>query len=347
MIALLAFDLSTDAFPRTLTMDDQLYPCTNTGPSRVFRKIGIGLLVAIFWVPTTVGLAASPLVRPEDSVWEVNTRQLPTHASELAVSKLAIRKLSQQRWAAAPADALVKSDDQVRTIIYVHGNWTSAEEARMRGLVYYQALKKHSTKPLRFVVYSWPSDREDGFARDVLSKKPRLDAEAFYLASLMQHFDPQTEFGFLGFSFGGAVICGALHLDAGGKLAQRQLETINDRPLARLSLTAPAFDRNSIAIHGRYAEAWRRVDQVVNLYNSVDPVLKRFRFYDRRSKPIAAGYAGLRSPTQTRQSEEDIRPSPRLIQIDCSTRLGRTHAEMAYYEKCVSFHRALENVAGL
>ncbi len=77
----------------------------------------------------------------------------------------------------------------------------------------------------------------------------------------------------------------------------------------RVSLIAPAFDRNELNAGGDYELAMSRVERLVNLYNSSDPVLKRFRFIDVGS-PVAAGFLGI-----------NARGNPALahIQASCST----------------------------
>ena len=198
------------------------------------------------------------------------------------------------------------------------------------------------------IAYSWPSQREHRFAKDVIGKKDRIDAESFYLAGLIGQLPAEKPLSMIAFSFGTRVACGVLQLHSGGKLAGRSAElNRNVRPI-RLSLLAPAFDRDSFKNRGQYNAALDSVDQLVNLFNSSDPVLKRFRFFDRDRSPTAAGYAGLPRMAMNRPGEQSaakpLTTSTNIKQYDCQS-IGRTHSEAAY---CSSraFHVAVDNVLG-
>ena len=116
-----------------------------------------------------------------------------------------------------------------------------------------------------------------------------------YLANVLTQLPMELPLGALGYSFGAPVTCGALQLLGGGSLAGRALPAPATRPSSiRLSLMAPAFDQESFSLNGRYRKTLEIVEQVVNLYNSDDPILRRFRFFDRESAPVAAGFSGLR-----------------------------------------------------
>ena len=54
--------------------------------------------------------------------------------------------------------------------------------------------------------------------------------------------------------------------------------------------TARAFDSSALAPGGKFSEAMKSIDHLVNLYNSRDPILRRFRFFDRQNEPVAAGF---------------------------------------------------------
>ena len=110
--------------------------------------------------------------------------------------------------------------------------------------------------------------------------------------------------------------------------------------LARVSLVAPAFDRTALTACGRFGQALEGVDQMVNLYNSNDPILKKFRFFDRHTSPIAAGFAGILEPVV----DQPLHPNPKIVQYDCRS-VGRTHAELEYLQ-CCAMRASLANVVG-
>lgn len=143
-------------------------------------------------------------------------------------------------------------------------------------------------------------------------------------------------------------MCGTLHLLSGGKLAGRCLPQAECDVRYRLSLYAPAFDRTALAPGGEYQLALKNVDKTVNLYNSSDPVLRRFKYIDRSSKPIAAGFAGILATTFGADKEtgsgNPLSGSTGIVQYDCRS-IGRSHYELNYYS-CSAMPTALKNVLG-
>ncbi len=220
--------------------------------------------------------------------------------------------------------------------------------ARGRASVVFRSLVRYAQEPVTFVAFSWPSEKRQGFARDVLAKKSRTDTDSFYLGELIQNLHSELPTGLLGFSFGGRVMCGTLHLLGGGTLAGRCLPTAEHQTRYRLSLYAPAFDRTALTPRGQYRYALQNVDRTVNLYNSSDPILRRFKYIDTGSKPIAAGFAGIvampfRGDTETGQGNP-LSNSGDIVQYDCCS-IGRSHFELDYYS-CRAMPIALKNVLG-
>ncbi len=74
-----------------------------------------------------------------------------------------------------------------RTIIYVHGNWMEWENARERGLLVYQLLKAQCPGPIRFIMFSWPSQREGRVGPDVRAKAALAHVESYYLAEFLRN----------------------------------------------------------------------------------------------------------------------------------------------------------------
>ncbi len=282
-------------------------------------------------------------LRAGDSVWEVSTRSLPSCGSSFCEPDLQVHRLEHCQW--LPADQSSLADELLanptRTIIYVHGNWMSACEARQRALIVYQLVARRSQEPLRFVLFSWPSEKREHAARDVITKKPIIDSNSHYLASFLNKIPDTQPVGILGYSFGGAVVSGALHLMAGGLLNCQGLCELPLNPIAfRVGLTAPAFDRTDLSAGGKYDRALECIDHMVNLYNSRDPALRRYRFFDRDSSPVAAGFKGL-AVTRVTQS---LQAHERIQQYDCWA-VGRSHSELDYMS-CSGFSRSLDNVLG-
>ena len=286
-------------------------------------------------------------------VWEINTRHLPASFELDVVSSAVTRHFDSGRWEESRLDELGsnlkrQTDQPAHTIVYVHGNWTSDPDARTRGIGIAQRLAPLTDDQVNVVVYSWPSERERGFAKDILQKRARLDVESLYLSKIVRSW-PAQPCSYVGFSFGGAVICGSLQLQAGGRLSGHSLEAAESKTLtrAKVALLAPAFDRRSLGPRGKYALANNQIESMCNLFNSEDPVLKRFRLIERHADPIAAGYAGIPSsyfPISARYDRQQLTP---LRQWDCRNSVGRTHSEWNYYRKCPEFSLAVKSLLGL
>lgn len=280
--------------------------------------------------------------------WEVSTRCLSDSPNCQVMPNFRVGTNAYGAWSTSSVEQLIahcQEHSSNRLVVYVHGNWMDASDARTRGLTIYKKLQCHSVGSITFVAFTWPSEKRQGFARDVWAKKDRTDAESVYLAQLLPELASDQPPGLLGFSFGGRILVGALHLLGGGNLAGRQLPGQPTRFASRLTLFAPAFDRTGLGKCGSYNRALTCVSQVVNLYNSTDPVLRRFRFFDRQSRPIAAGFSGLViNGLMPLQSDSSLEPGPKIEQYDCRT-IGRSHAELDYF-KCSAISGAIRNILG-
>lgn len=312
--------------------------------------IRILLFASIFLVVHATTTQADDAFSGASSLWEVNTRAFPAAGTSAPSKQFQVRRASQSSWSNSNLDNLVDAgavdQDPIRTIIYVHGNWTEGSAARERGWIIYHRLVSRAKEPIRFIVYSWDSERHGGIAKDLRSKPSRLHAESNYLANLLQKIPTKTPLGLLGYSFGGAVICGAMHIDAGGTLAGKSVEAMSREDAdVRISLYASAFDRVSLSPNGAYGKAFSQTDQVLNLFNSHDPALKRFRFLDRKSSPVAVGFAGLVSFKNNDEQKDDA-ATPSILQVDVANQVGRTHSEMTYIQECSAFNYSLNNLLG-
>jgi hypothetical protein len=128
----------------------------------------------------------------------------------------------------------------------------------------------------------------------------------------------------LGYSFGARIVTGAIHLMAGGQLAGRVLPPRVGAGVApRVVMVAAALHSTWLQPTGYHALAPTRLDHLLNLYNSRDPVLKRYRALDKCARPAAAGFAGLAAGGCGRGDEW-------LEQRDVSRLVGRTHAADHY-----------------
>ncbi len=287
-------------------------------------------------------------LRAGDELWIVSSRCLPDleKCTTLQPVTFSVSRFEcATGWTASDDAQLAASfaaQPSMRTVVYAHGNWMTAENATGRGSYVYNRASACAEEPIRFIIYSWPSQRDGRPIRDVYEKADRSNTDTYYFANLLSRIPEQSPLGILGFSFGGRVVGGGLHLVAGGTLEGRTSPTWSTQRQVHVSFIAPAFDRTWLAANREYGMAMKNVEALVNIYNSRDPVLRRFRFIDRVTTPIAAGFSGLADPRATQPLQADAR----IAQYDCGEAVGTSHDEMNYYRKCYAYDIALDNVLG-
>jgi hypothetical protein len=284
-------------------------------------------------------------------VWEFSTRHLADRPSCIAQEQpgFQVYRHDGQRWQSAAIEDALDVGDRL-PIFYVHGNFMERNNARQRALIVERYLERRADRPFRLIMLSWPSQREHPFLHDVYDNAASAECQSLYMAWLLERLGHVPEISLFGFSFGSRTVTGGLHLVSGGNI-----RSLNHIPLAsseeilsryRVGLVAPAVDRNWLSPRGNHREALDRVDALVNLYNSRDPVLRRFRFIDRITRPVAAGFTGfigVESLSNPR-SLEPLDAHVRITQFDCGSRVGSTHDERSYYSECPYFGRMIDNL---
>jgi hypothetical protein len=115
------------------------------------------------------------------------------------------------------------------------------------------------------------------------------------LGALLVEFDPRTPLGLLGYSYGGPIVTGGLHLAAGGSLYSRRLGENPAGPLEDVHtvLIVPAQDRRTIADGGLHGQAGTLVDHMLIVTNCCDPAMKFYHLVEKHGRPVALGLAGL------------------------------------------------------
>src|SRR6056297_243030 len=191
---------------------------------------------------------------------------------------------------------LLSTDATKHSVIYAHGNRFDCADAVERGWFVYQKIvrDRQAETPLRFIVWSWPSDRVDGVLKDVKIKAERTDAQGLYLAWLLREAaTAPTPLTVLGYSFGGRVVTGALHALAGGCLAGRQLPGEHIQGLhVNVGLVAAAVNQDWL-YPGRYhGRATLNMASMTLMYNPRDSILKRYWILEPGLSARALGATG-------------------------------------------------------
>jgi hypothetical protein len=306
--------------------------CKPPRRQRLLRAATFGI-VAVLAMPAFALLASpqgekpcSPL-RDGDQVWLVSQRGLGCDAEQ--VDNLQYwRYDAQQGWLRSDRAEFAADDAaHLPTTIFVHGNRVSSCDAFAKGLSAYRALVRCADEqPLRFIVWSWPSDQIHGVLDDVRVKAARTNVSGYYLARFIDRL-PDAPLSLWGHSFGARIVTGALHLLGGGQLTGRRLADVQHprRPGLQVVLIVAALDNvwlNEGHFHG---DALAQVDRILLVNNSCDAVLKRYhRLYHRHACQQALGYAGLY--TSWLSAEQ----AAKVEQVDACCRIGREHTFAGY-----------------
>ena len=271
-----------------------------------------------------------------DDLWLVNTRRITSSAllanldnPSLQFSRLDGDQQYQPSSLIEFCDASTASPE-LPTVIYVHGNRFTHQEAIERGWYIYQQVcrARRGDNPWRFLVWSWPSEPSGLILHDVRTKAQRTDTQGLYLAWFLRNIaSSSSSITLIGYSFGGRVVTGALHALAGGSLGMRSIPNEPYEQLgAKVALIAAAIDANWLS-PGRYHErAVKNTASLTLMYNPQDSVLKRYWLLDRRDGSRALGVVGklsLNLPV-------DASPIP-VQSINCNHIVGSRHNEIEYF----------------
>jgi hypothetical protein len=272
-----------------------------------------------------------------DRIWVINTRSLTSEACAAPLTNPGF-KVSQLDHCGngrrTTIEELLGNLVAGRPVlIHVHGNRMDEENAKQRGMFVYRNTVPHCQgRPIDFLIFSWPSERQGILLTDGRAKANRTDAEGLYLAwvirELIQRDVPVV---MIGFSFGGRIATGALHAIAGGTLGGRTLPGEHRVGAnVKLGLIAPALEDDWLRSGSYHGLATQNIERMSILYNRRDAVLKRYWLLDTVRGSVALGYTGPRQIGP----RVDGSPMP-LSARDCSPTLGIRHDEIKYYtEAC-------------
>jgi hypothetical protein len=281
----------------------------------------------------TAAVAGDPAA--QDSLWLVSTRHLTNQVCRADLEQPAFRVYQFDRCGRfnhASLDALLSEETSAPIdLIYIHGNRMPADQIITRALFVYRHVVRFRPPggpPIRFLVWSWPSEQQGLALRDVRIKAARTNAQGLYLAWLLrEQFQRGRVQRLVGFSFGGRVATGALHALAGGSLARRSLpgETIQGAGIG-VGLLAPAIGEDWLMEGHQHGRATKNIGHLTLLFNRRDAVLKRYPLLDPVSGVEALGFRGPRSFGKRFDGS-----SVPLFQMNCSDTVGLRHSEEAYY----------------
>ena len=260
---------------------------------------------------------------PTQEVWIVDTRGLPSCPPDQPAHPAYWRMNGQCTWAASDEKTFLATDHpSMPTIVHVHGNRYTADDAVQEGYEFYCTLKTLAPQAsFRFVIWSWPSERIAGRNRaDVLVKDERCEVEAVYLAQFLARIEGDVPVSLIGHSYGAKTVVGALQLTAGMPFAGTTIpKPAKPRQVPmRAMLAAAAVEWTALAACPGQASPLDVVDGVLVTENTCDGILRLYpRLY--RHGPPALGYAGPAG-----LDSRDPR-SARVERIDMSCAIGKHH----------------------
>ncbi len=267
-------------------------------------------------------------VRPQDEVWVISSRHLhwPSNESDPPALKYWRWDCGTAAWRKYRAAAFFHSDSAAAvTLIHVHGNRIDSREAVELGWYAYDSVVRRSgcDRPMRFVIFSWPSTRIVGTQlHDLRLKAARTNADGYYLGWLLAQIRQDVPISLMGFSYGARVITGGLHVAAGGDLSGQQLPDTSPRREGnvRSVLMAAAVHNHWLSpdcFHGRAMDA---TDRMLILTNRCDSILDRYHWVFKGQRPQALGVSGMAWGDAQGRAKH----------LDCCDVVGQTHDSLLY-----------------
>jgi hypothetical protein len=304
----------------------------------------------LFTTPDILTTKCQTVFSVTSEIFELSTRHLPEQFCSINENcpPLEVNRWDASRWQRSDIDTALQYEDKP-TIVYVHGNFMERNNTLERVRILDSYLKKQATEDYRLLLFSWPSQRERKPLRDIYENDEVAEDQSMYLAWILRQLRNQSRVSVLGFSFGARCATAALHLDAGGTipglrfgLNHSEFNQAQRMPY-HLGLIAPAVDKNWLLPNGRYGKATSNINDFVNMYNSRDPVLRRYKFIDRITRPIAGGFVGfdgIGDPRITSPLGSQIK----VKQYNCGGIIGTTHSEKSYFGECPYFRVMIDHL---
>ncbi len=302
------------------------------GPFRLAVVACLVLVLADTASATTVEplFDAPPLAIADDEILLLSTRNIGTLCQgksmhrQLSCLRLVRSLLEPKAWKKADWRQLLSTQASMPTIVYVHGNRVASGQDRRQGMDVYRSLKAQGklNGPVRFIIWSWPSEQISGPIKDYVVKAQRTNPAAWQLAWLLDKLPAETPITLVGYSYGTRVVSGATHLLAGGRLGQLQLaeRTHPRRPPLKVALLAAAYDADWIQPGHYYGRSLGQIERLVLATNKLDPAMRFYHLSNGLGRMHALGKSGVHQPRALGTA------SRRLQRVDLTREVGRSHS---------------------
>ncbi len=304
------------------------------------RKCRSLLTASVLLLLARVATAESPLAPPPepavaDEILLISTREMGTTCDpkrmecELVCRRLTFAADGLPTWVSFDWHELqTPSATNRKTVIYVHGNRVELGNDAAEGMAVYDSLVRASRnrEPLRYIIWSWPSEQIPGLIKDYKVKAKRTNEVAWQLAWFVDQLPAEMPLALMGYSYGARTVSGTMHLLGGGHLDQLRFTSRQhpSRPPARIALVAAAFDADWVIPGEVHERALSQMERMVVVTNRLDPAMRFFRLSTRHSRVDAMGLAGVADRDKLGTA------SNRIQHIDVTAEVGRSHVIYDY-----------------
>ncbi|WP_197530468.1 alpha/beta hydrolase [Bythopirellula polymerisocia] len=307
---------------------------------RLSCKSLVTAALALFLLLGRDALAAPPIAPPPappvaDEILLISTRQMGTTCDpnrmerEMDCRRLTFDADGLPTWMTYDWHNLQNPSTGTRkTVIYVHGNRVELGNDVAEGMAVYESLvgARRSGEPLRYIIWSWPSEQIPGLIKDYKVKAKRTNEVAWQLAWFVDQLPADMPLALMGYSYGARTVSGTMHLLGGGHLNELRFTSRRhpERSPARVALVAAAFDADWVVPGEVHERALTQIEQMVVVTNRLDPAMRFFRLSTKHSRVDAMGLAGVDHREKLGTALNRIRT------IDVTHEVGRSHVIYDY-----------------
>ncbi len=251
--------------------------------------------------PSIIQNYTTNLRHEQHEIWYITTRHLPQYKGlQDSVGDIGYYKMEGKSWNKKQSSEFHAAEN-MDTMIVVHGSPATVSLVSEVCLDVYQHIQviiPDNKKRMRFVIWSWPADRQvTGLVKEFRDQARRSQPQGYYLGRFIDQCRIKNDTVVVGYSMGARVASCALHLLAGGTSEFTPTITAQSKNKVTYLIVAGAINRDWLEPGQHFGKALNVVDRFLNVYNSTDPLLKRYpKLYPKsQSRPDAAGFLGLYS----------------------------------------------------